>query len=398
MRRAVILALLLFLPGCVNKPDYITRLDPATPGWKMLPGRLSLPEGSHKPTNCGPETLCAALNFLGIPATISEVERDTYIPSIKGSVPPRIVDYARRKGATAKVTERGGLWKLQAHIEAGSPVIIEVTRGGMYHYYFVAGISKDERAIVCVDYGDQQQRLSFELLDELWRPTQYRSITFSVTPIDDLLQQGFDYLEHGRYELAEERFLKALQLQAECGPAFAGLGRIRIYQQRLPEALDYLERAYKLLPTDPEVLNDLAHATLELKGDAERAASLAKEAVRLKLRQIRDLEEELAAAPPESRKRVEEDLQKARENIFYLYGTLGQALEANGKAKESIDARLASLKFPHLEEDDPDAPARRHLEIGLTYKAMGDKAKAADHIKLALSLAKSEDMKKRIRD
>ena len=390
--------LVFLLPGCAGGPAEITSISPGTPGFVMMRGRVSLPEGSHFPSNCGPETLCLALNYLGIPVTISEVERETYIPAIKGSVPPKIVEFARRQGVTAKVTERGGLWKLEEHVKAGSPMIIEVTKGGQYHFYFVAGLSREERAVVCAYYGDRQHLLPFEMLDELWRPTFYRSITFSVTQVDQCLEEGFDFLEGGRYELAEERFQKALGIQPECGPAFAGLGRIRIQQNRLAEAQDFLERAVKTMSSDPEVLNDLAHVILSRKGgDVARAARLSASSVEFKLKQIREFEDELKTAVPGTRQRVEEDLKKARENAFYLYGTLAQALEKNGLLKESIDARLESLKYPHLEEDDPDAPARRHLEIALTYRSMKAPDKAAEHFRKAMEAAKTEEFRGRIR-
>ena len=395
--RLLPLLLAFLLPGCAGGPAEIASISPGTPGYLMMRGRVSLPEGSHFPSNCGPETLCLALNYLGIPVSISEVERETYIPAIKGSVPPKIVEFARRKGVTAKVTERGGLWKLEEHVKAGSPMIIEVTKGGQYHFYFVAGLSREERAVVCAYYGDRQHLLPFELLDELWKPTFYRSITFSVTQIEQYLEEGSDFLEGGRYELAEERYQKALGIQPECGQAFAGMGRVRIQQNRLEEAQDFLERAAKSMSSDPEVLNNLADVILSRNGDAARALRLSSSAVEFKLKQIREFEDELKTAIPGNRPSIEEDLKKARENVFYLYGTLAQALEKNGRAQESIDARLESLKYPHLEEDDPDAPARRHLEMAQTYRSMKSADKAAEHFRKALEGAKTEAFRERIR-
>lgn len=362
----------------------------------MLPGRLSLPMGSHAATNCGPETLCAALNYLGISVSIGEVERAVYIPSIKGSVAPQVVEFARRKGAAADVTEGGGLWKLEAHVNAGSPMMIEVTRGGLYHYYLVAGLSRPDRVVVGAFYGDRQHLLSFELLEELWRPTRYRSITFSVPPVDTWVKDGFDFLDGGKIDRAEECFLKALQIQAEYGPALAGLGHVRIQQRRLKEAEDLLERALKQGYRDPMLLNDLAHTILALKGDASRAVKLSEEAVAMKRRQLRDFEGELQGAPPGTEKRIREDIETARFQLFFYYGTLGQALEAAGQTARSVEERERSFEF--APEDAPDAVAKRHLETGLALREMGKEDRAAEHFRKGLAIAKDPELRKRIEE
>jgi tetratricopeptide (TPR) repeat protein len=394
MRRAVI-PLLALVAACAG-PAEVDRILSGTPGYLMLPGNVSLPKGTNEATNCGPETLCLALNYLGKSVTISEVERETYQPKMGGSGPTWIVAYARSKGISAQVSERGGLWKIEDHVKTGSPMIIEVTKSGQYHYYFVAGMSRENQEIVTAWHGNRQKTLGFDLLDEIWKPTYYRSITFSVTTLEKLLEEGFDFLDGGRYEQAEERFKKALEIQPDCAPAFKGLARVRIHQKRHPEAQEFLERALLSMSDDPEVLNNLADVILTLKGDLTRAADLTKKAVKLKLQQIRELEEELAAAPPGTKERVQEDLQRAREEAFYLFGTQAQALEASGALKESIDARLESLKHPHLTEDDPNGAARRHLEIGRTFKKLEMKEKASEHFKEALRLSKDEEFRKEV--
>ena len=397
MRPAVrkLLPFLLFLaPGCAGGPSEVDSIRPGTPGYLMLPGRVSLPQGSHSPTDCGPETLCAALNFLGINVSISEVESAVYLPSIKGSEPTHIVAFARRKGAKAKVTERGGTFKLKELIQAGSPVIIEVTRGGQFHYYLIAGISDTEGVVVCAYYGDRQHLLRYDLLDELWRPTRFRSITFTVPPAEELALEGWDCLEGGRYELAEELFLKSLKLKPEEPLALSGLGKLRLIQSRLEEAQDLLERALKLMPGDPEALNNLADTILNRKGDAARAERLSGEAVASKLREIRELEEDLIVAPPGTEQRIKEDAAEAKRRVFYYMGTQGQSLERNGKAAASVEARERS--FEYAPEDDPDGIARRHVETALALRTLGEGGRASEHLRKARAVAKDPELQKRI--
>jgi tetratricopeptide (TPR) repeat protein len=390
-----LLPFLLFLaPGCAGGPSEVDSIRPGTPGYLMLPGRVSLPRGSHSPTDCGPETLCAALNFLGINVPISEVEAAVYLPSIKGSEPTHIVAFARRKGAKAKVTERGGVFKLKEQIEAGSPVIIEVTKGGQYHYYLVAGLSVADRVVACAYYEDRQHLLTFELLNELWYPTRYRSITFTVPPAEELALEGWDCLEGGRYELAEELFLKSLKLKPEEPLALSGLGKLRLIQKRFEEAQDLLERALKLMPGDPEALNNLADTILNRKGDAARAERLSGESVASKLREIRELEEDLKVAPPGTEDRIREDIAEAKRRVFYYLGTQGQALERNGKAAASVEARERS--FEYAPDDDPDGVGRRHVETALALRTLGEGGRASEHLMKARAVAKEPALQKRI--
>ncbi|HEY3227492.1 MAG TPA: tetratricopeptide repeat protein [Planctomycetota bacterium] len=394
-RRLLPLSILL-LAACSSIATEVPRISPGAAGYRLLAGNVTLPQGSNPKTNCGPEALGAALNFLGVPASISEVERAVYVPAIQGSVAPPIVEYARRKGVKAQMSEGGGNWKLRGQIDAGFPVMIEVTLKGLFHYFLVVGYNDTDRVLVCAYYGDRQHLLSYEKLDELWRPTRFRSIAFSVPPADQWVADGYDCLEAGRYELAEELFLRALKLQPDHAPALAGMGRVRISQRKLPEAADYLERALMGLPDDPGVLNNLADTILNLKGDAARAERLSKECIAGTLRRLAELEEELRAAPPGTSERVRKDIEKTRVNAFYYYGTLGQALEANGRLKESVEARMESLKYPHLVEDDPDAPARRTLEIAEALGKLGEKDRAREFFQKARELTKDPELRARI--
>jgi len=394
----VFLPALLFLAcGCIlfrSGPTEVDRILPGTTGYRMLPGRISLPQGSHNPTSCGPESLCGSLNYLGIPVSVADVEHEIYNVKIQGSVAPQIVDYARRKGASAKVSDRGGGWpKLLDHVNAGSPVMIEVTLGGQYHYYLVAGINPENRLLVCAHYGDRQLLLSFELLDELWRPTDYRSITFTIPPAEELALQAQECLKAGRYDLAEKLATQALQKEPRQGMALRVLGRIRIEQKKFEEAQDFLERALESMPADDVTLNDLSHTILVRKGDAARAEKLSRGAVAVKFRQIRDLEDERLLDLPGTRARIDEEIADARFELFYYYGTWGQALEANGKPERSVEEREQSLNY--APDEDPDGVARRHVETGLALRALGLKDRALEHFRQGRATARDKDLQKK---
>ena len=389
----VLLPLLLLVPALASctGPKRVARISPTTPGYLMLRGKAALPQGSHSPTNCGPETLSAALTYIGIQASIEDVEREIYNPAIKGAVAPQIVDYARRKGAKARISEGGGLWKLRSYIGSDLPILIEVTRGGLYHYYLVVGMSEADRVVVCAWYGEEQDVLPFEVLDDVWKPTRYRSITFSVSAAEERTKDGFDFLDAGKRDLAEREFQEALKLQANFPLALAGLGEVRLVQDKLPEALDLFERALPSLPSNSRLLNNLAHSLLALGKDAARADKLAEEGVTHALRHLKEFEEELKSAAPGTTDRIQEDIDALRFRLFYYYGTWGQTLEASGNRKRSIEERERSFQYAPAE--DPNGVARRHLETGSALLAEGDSARAQEHFRKGRATAAEEGLK-----
>jgi tetratricopeptide (TPR) repeat protein len=112
------------------------------------------------------------------------------------------------------------------------------------------------------------------------------------------------------------------------------------------------------------------------------------------VRRLKDLEEELSTAAPGTQPKIREDMEDARFRLFYYLGTLGQALEADGKVERSIEERERSLKF--APEEDPDGVARRHLETALLLRKLGLKERAELHLKQAKEKAKNPALQKRI--
>jgi tetratricopeptide (TPR) repeat protein len=148
------------------------------------------------------------------------------------------------------------------------------------------------------------------------------------------------------------------------------------------------------MPGDPELLNNLANALLNLKLDAGRAVKLSEEAVALATRRLKDLDEELSTAAPGTQPKIREDIDDSRFRLFYYLGTLGQALEADGKFEKSVEVRERSFTF--APEEDPDGVARRHLETALLLRKMGVKERADLHLRKAREKSKDPALQKRI--
>lgn len=389
-----LLPLLLLAAACASIGREIDRLPPDAPGFRLLPRPASLPRGKQT-SNCGPETFWAVLQFHGKRVALEEVERELYLPSISGSITPKVAVLARRHGLSAEFTGGAGFRKLREAIDDQVPAVIEVTRNGMHHYFLVAGYNDAERVVVCEHYDGRQILLTYEVLEELWRPRQYQAIVLKPSDAVKRTETGYDFLGRGNVERAEEQFDLALKEIPDLGRALAGKGRCRLEVGDLDGAREFLEKAHAALPGESEVLNNLAHILLQKKSDPARAERLAIDAVARKKRQISEFEEELRLAAPGTAGRIQDDIDNAKSELFYYFGTLGQAHEATGKMRESATVREESLKYPPAE--DSDALARRHLELALVLEKLGEGERAKDHMRKALEAARDGELRKRIK-
>ena len=387
-----LLPLLLLTAACATIGREIDRLPPDAPGFRLLPRPASLPRGKQA-SNCGPEAFWAVLNFHGKRVSLEAVERELYVPSISGSITPKVASLARKHGMTAEFSGGAGFRKLKEAINDQIPPVIEVTWRGMHHFFLVAGYSDAEQVVVCEHYGARQFRLTYEDLEEIWRPRQYQAIVLKPSDASKLAETGYDFLAAGKIDRAEEQFDLALKEVPDLGRALAGKGRCRLEVGDVDGAREFLEKACAALPDDPEVLNNLAHTLLQKKTDLARAERLATDAVARKKRQISEFEEELKQAAPGTAGRVQADIDGARAEIFYFLGTLGQVHALAGNFKASAPVFEESLRFPPAE--DPDALARRHLELAGVLETLGELERARRHLGQGFEKAKDPELRKR---
>ncbi len=95
------------------------------------------------------------------------------------------------------------------------------------------------------------------------------------------LSQAKEFFDQGQYDKAEIEYMNVLQLDANNGEAFAGLGLIYFDQSRANRVYACLIKAKELLPNDPRVRSKLA-AVLSSAGNTEEAYKEALQALTLK--------------------------------------------------------------------------------------------------------------------
>ncbi|KAL3892523.1 MAG: hypothetical protein SGPRY_015051, partial [Prymnesium sp.] len=81
----------------------------------------------------------------------------------------------------------------------------------------------------------------------------------------------------GHPQLARKALLRTLELQEDCVEAMSGLAALYLNEDRVREALELLQRAYRLEPDNPGVLNLLASHHF-YKGQYDKAHKLANKA------------------------------------------------------------------------------------------------------------------------
>jgi tetratricopeptide (TPR) repeat protein len=96
----------------------------------------------------------------------------------------------------------------------------------------------------------------------------------------ELLRQGNDWLDLGRYEQAEEVFSRLVELDSESAQAYGGLGRAQALNRRWLRAEESLRRARALGQSDLRTMVYLGSALWE-NTKYEEAAEIYQEAIKL---------------------------------------------------------------------------------------------------------------------
>lgn len=118
------------------------------------------------------------------------------------------------------------------------------------------------------------------------------------------LRTAYAHLDAGRHDQAEQEFNAMLNRQPKDADAFAGLGLLRLRQERFGEASDYLQKAIELAPRRAGRLSEplaVAHYWDQVKLAESEARSGDKEAAERRLRALIAAQPEIAADEPTAR-------------------------------------------------------------------------------------------------
>ncbi len=185
----------------------------------------------------------------------------------------------------------------------------------------------------------------------------------------------------GQLSEAEELYKSVPQGVDAYHDATASLGRIRVAQGRLDEAIELYEEAIAIGP-DPHMLVALGDL-YQAKGDQARAEELYSQL----LEETKDDPEsyrERAMFLADHDRDMTEALQLARLDLeqrqdVFAYETLAWALHKNGQDQEAAEAIAEALKVGIQD-------ARVHFHAGVIQHALGNTDMAREHLERALKV------------
>ena len=216
---------------------------------------------------------------------------------------------------------------------------------------------KDFRWVYLLAKLDQQEDLTDDAIRR-YRIARTLRPEYVAVPVN----LGNIYLQLNRLEDAQENFKAALEIDESSAVALYGLGQVALSQRSYPEAVNYFEKALRLLPGANRIHYSLAMAYRGL-GDSERATSHLAQQGTVGVRASDPLMDELL------------DLIKG-ERVYLIRGRL--ALEAKRYAEAAGEFRKAIGAKPD------SIPA--HLNLGAALVQTGDPKGAAEQYEEALRI------------
>ncbi len=386
----------LAITGCSFPGRVVDRLPPdsVSRGFRVLPRPVVLPR-SRLTSDCGPEAVCAVMTYWGKAASVREISLMLRQPGIQGSFSTQIGPLARQKGFKSTCLE-GSVGRIKNAVDREVPPIVMVDAGGgEFHYFVVTGYSDAERVVVCEEYQDLKRLLSYDDLEERWRPAGHLMVEIERSTAEDDFRAGAGLESRGRHAEAAPFFRRALAAEPEHYEARVGLANCLLAAGKPQEALEEYRRALAANPSDPKVMNNLANVLLELKrepAEAERLAEAAAAGFEATFRAAKD--EAAKVTHPAIREIRHRELRPLELDLAFALGTLGQARAAGGKDALAVAAWKAS--YDHLPLTMFDVRARRQVEIAGACKRMQMPAEARKHLEQGLAEARDPALRARI--
>jgi tetratricopeptide (TPR) repeat protein len=384
------------LTGCSGIGSRLSSIpdNAAGLGYVLVSRPVSLPK-SAMTSDCGPESICAVMNFWGKSASVQELSLLVRDANVDGILTTRVGALARAKGLKA-ILLTGSVGHVKNAIDRDVPPIIMVDSGASnFHFFVVSGYNDRTQSLLCEDYDNAKRLIGYTEVEEPWARAGHYLLALEPSTANDDYEAGADREAKGKYSDAIALYKRALQADPNHYEALVGLGNCYLLARKAEEALAEYRKAYDINSADPKVCNNLSNALIELKRDAPEARRLAAAAVdhyRSEVERARaDLERESQEGVRTIRRK---ELALKELDLADALGTLGQAHALAAEHIPAISAWKAALDHYPLTEFD--ARARRRLEIGISLRALSMPAEARTQLRSALEEARDPFLRERI--
>ncbi|MBI4243278.1 MAG: hypothetical protein HY606_04230 [Planctomycetes bacterium] len=233
------------------------------------------------PYYCGPESLKAIFDFLGVESSFEVIKDTIYNRKLKGTLPSTLVEYVRSKGLKIELKQDGNLALLAESLKKKVlPLIIVQFRQDVRHFLVINGINVKMRFVICADYNARYRVISFDELIKIWSDAKFLQFVISLqSEYESVLEKAFIFESNGAYEKATDLYKKAIQLDENNYVSYLGLANCYYGLNNKDAALINYSKSYQLYKSDPLLLNNYASVLLELDKDIDFGLELVTKAV-----------------------------------------------------------------------------------------------------------------------
>lgn len=294
-RLVAVLFLILGLSACASTPQ-TRQLIEHPPQIPLRVELESVPFYPQRQYQCGPAALATVINFYQKSTTPEQLLPMVYIPELKGSLQAEMLSAVRSYQLLA-IEQAGQLDSILTEVAAGHPVLVLQNLGydfyPFWHYAVVVGYDLGEQQLILRSGEIQRLIRPFAVFERTWARSNYWSVV--VVPPDIMplsaTQKAFTEaaiaLESGlspelassmynngyrrwpqsylllmglansafslqQYSRAEALYLQATELDPQRAEAWNNMAYARIYQGKKIGAVEAVEQAIRLDPTNPE--------------------------------------------------------------------------------------------------------------------------------------------------
>ncbi len=380
--------------ACSGGPGRRVKSIPPDAGYRLLSRPVLLPEGQTS-YDCGPESLGAVLAYWNRPADVETLTRHLVDPALKSTATTKIAPFVRKLGLTC-ILHPGSMLRLKQSIDEDLPPIIAVrVSKTLYHYYVISGYSDREQVVVCEEVGGFKTLLPYASLNAMWDVTGKVFLAVHPPTASSTFGEGAEYEAVGNYGRAMEHYRRALKLDPSFHEARVGIGNCLLADGKLLEARAEYETVLEETPGTPRLWNNLAHVYAQLGVRLNVAEELAGKAAESYRQSRNELHSKLLLAKTEvDRGVLRRDMNDRVLELVYARGTLGQVRFKRKSWTLAIAAWTAALDDAPL--NDLDFRAKRHYEIAMAYRELGQDSTARRHLGKAGGLARDPELRKKI--
>ena len=198
-------------------------------------------------------------------------------------------------------------------------------------------------------------------------------------------QFGNDHFTLGALQKAEAFYRQSLATYPNYYRASAGMAQVRAAQKRYDDAIDFYRKAIAILPM-PEYIAALGdvYSKIGKSDEAHKQYELVEYIGKLNALNKALYNRELAYFYADHDIKLEQGLALAQRELdyrrdIYAYDVVAWNFFKNGKAEEAREAVSQALKLGTQD-------AKLHYHAGMIYHRLGEKEKAREHLRRALSI------------